>query len=69
MEEFLDDQVMEEEVDAAAADLPEEDPSAKTAKEASAKPAKDPSATTTTVPPADDPADVAQPRRTRHAIR
>lgn len=69
IEEFLEDQVMEEEVDAAVADLPEEDPSAKTAKVPSAKSAKDPSAMTTMVPPADDPADAAQPRRTRHAVR
>lgn len=47
MEEFLDDQMMEEEVDAAAANMPEDQhPSASTAEEPSAdKPSKDPSAT------------------------
>nr|BAX24980.1 aminotransferase-like [Oryza minuta] len=62
VEEFLDDQVMEEEVDAAAADVPEEEkPSAETTKEPSAK--------TTTIPPVDDQANAAQPKKTRHAIR
>lgn len=62
MEEFLDDQVMEEEVDAAAADMPEEEiPSADTIEEPSAKTTEDLSV--------DDQAAAAQPRRIRHAIR
>lgn len=62
MEEFLDEQVMEEEVDATAASASEEEDS-------SAETAKKPSAKTTTIPSADDQAGAAQPRKTRHAVR
>nr|BAX24987.1 aminotransferase-like [Oryza minuta] len=70
IEEFLDDQVMEEEVDAAAADIPEDQhPLASIAEKPSAdKPIEDPSAITTADPPADDQADVAQPKKTRHVV-
>nr|CBG76433.1 OO_Ba0013J05-OO_Ba0033A15.20 [Oryza officinalis] len=69
IEEFLDDQVMEKEVGAAAANLLEEqDPSAKIAKEPLAKSTNNSSAATTKIPPTNDQADVAQPRRTRQAI-
>jgi hypothetical protein len=62
LEEFLDEQVMEEEVDVAAADAHEEEnPSAETTKE--------PSAEATEIPPADDQGDAPQPKRTRHAVR
>lgn len=61
IEEFLDEQVIEEEVDAAAADAPEEEnPSVETTEE--------PSVETTTIPPADDQVSTAQPRKTRHAV-
>lgn len=62
LEEFLEEQVMEEEIDAAAADAHEEEnPSGETTQEPSAEAAE--------IPPADDQDDAPQPKRTRHAVR
>lgn len=70
IEEFLDDQVMEEEIDVAAAEIHEDqNPSATIAEQPSAKPTEEPSATTTADPSADDQSDAAQPKRIRHVVR
>jgi uncharacterized protein YceK len=62
MEELLEEQVMEDEVDAAAADAYEEE-------NTSAETTKEPSAEAAEIPPADDQGDAPQPKRTRHAVR
>jgi Protein of unknown function (DUF1165). len=62
LEDFLDEQVKEEEVDTATADVHEEEnPSVEITQESSAEAAK--------IPPADDQDDAPQPKRTRHAVR
>lgn len=79
IEEFLNEQVMAEEIDAAADDISEEQhPSATAAEIPSIEPTKEPSAdkqiehpsaTTTAEPLADEQSEATQPRRPKHAVR